>query len=418
MGHLLFSILFFVLLFTLFFCGELAFAFSNKLRFELGDGGKINGWLVSFFYRHAVDFISSLFLAALICFAGIVFWAFRLCACADSLAWAVCCGIGVVVFFFGSLGLSLWGMSRFSATSIFMVLAYPFFLVYWLLMPLTKGLKALLTCFGAVRMNPNWAFSINRIRLPEDSAEAKDEEEDFGDEVKMFQNALDFSTVKIKDSMVPRTEIMAVDINTSLDDLRKLFVESHFSRILVFRDTIDNVLGYVHSADMFDNPTSVEQMLNPIIVVPETLTANIVLRQFLKQKKSIALVVDEFGGTSGLLTIEDVMEEIFGEIEDEHDNDEDDELVCKKIADNEYVISARLEVEQVNDELDLSLPMSEDYLTIGGLLLSRNAFLPAVGDVVPVSDRYSFKVVRRSPSRIDVVRLFLNEPAKTPAATA
>ena len=151
-------------------------------------------------------------------------------------------------------------------------------------------------------------------------------------------------------------------------------------------------------------------MLNPIIVVPETMTANNMLRLFLKQKKSLALVVDEFGGTSGILTIEDVMEEIFGEIEDEHDADDADELVSKKIGPNEYVVSGRMEIEEVNSELGLDLPLGDDYLTVGGLILSKNAFLPAVGDVIQVGERYSFKVVRRSPSRIDVVRLVVNNP--------
>ncbi len=407
-------ILLWALLFSFFFGGEMAFAFFNRLRLELVKDEHFHNKLHTFFFKRASDFSNVLFVADFVAFFLLlrqVYVAFNTLPFLQMLGGVVICTVVTILL----VDLFLHAISYFSATSVFMVIAYPLFVIYWLFLPVTKLVIFVVSLGGLLKFDADWSFSINRIhQLHEDDTPSKDEDEDhFGDEVVMFQNALDFSKVKIKESMVPRTEIVAIDINTPLADLKQLFVESHFSRILVYRDTIDNVLGYVHSADMFDNPQSVEQMLNPIIVVPENMTANNMLRLFLKQKKSLALVVDEFGGTSGILTIEDVMEEIFGEIEDEHDADEDNELVSKKIGPNEYVVSGRMEIEEVNSELGLDLPLGDDYITVGGLLLSKNAFLPAVGDVIEVGDKFSFKVVRRSPSRIDVVRLVVKNPENT-----
>lgn len=405
-------IILWALLFSFFFGGEMAFAFFNRLRLELVRDEHFHNKLHAFFFKRSSDFSNVLFVADFIAFFLLVRQVYVM-VCTLPFLQMVGAVLLCIAFTILLVDLLLHAISYFSATSVFMLMAYPLFIVYWVVLPIAKLVVFVVTLGGLLKIDTSCSFSINRIhQVHEDAVPADNESEDnhFGDEVVMFQNALDFSKVRIKDSMVPRTEIVAIDINSSLPDLKELFVATHFSRILVYRDTIDNVLGYVHSADMFDNPASVEQMLNPIIVVPETMTANNMLRLFLKQKKSLALVVDEFGGTSGILTIEDVMEEIFGEIEDEHDADDADELVSKKIGPNEYVVSGRMEIEEVNSELGLDLPLGDDYLTVGGLILSKNAFLPAVGDVIQVGERYSFKVVRRSPSRIDVVRLVVNNP--------
>ncbi len=405
-------IILWALLFSFFFGGEMAFAFFNRLRLELVRDEHFHNKLHAFFFKRSSDFSNVLFVADFIAFFLLVRQVY-VTVCTLPFLQMVGTVLLCIAFTILLVDLLLHAISYFSATSVFMLMAYPLFIVYWVVLPIAKLVVFVVTLGGLLKIDTSCSFSINRIhQVHEDAVPADNECEDnhFGDEVVMFQNALDFSKVRIKDSMVPRTEIVAIDINSSLPDLKELFVATHFSRILVYRDTIDNVLGYVHSADMFDNPASVEQMLNPIIVVPETMTANNMLRLFLKQKKSLALVVDEFGGTSGILTIEDVMEEIFGEIEDEHDADDADELVSKKIGPNEYVVSGRMEIEEVNSELGLDLPLGDDYLTVGGLILSKNAFLPAVGDVIQIGERYSFKVVRRSPSRIDVVRLVVNNP--------
>lgn len=403
-------IIIWVLLFSFFFGGEMAFAFSNRLRLELAKDDHLRNKLHLFFFNNATSFSNVLFIADFLSFFFLVRQVY-ITSCELPFYQMAAVVVLSVVFLVLMVDWVLHAISYFGATSTFIRFSYPLFPIYWILLPFVKVLTFIVSLGGLLKMEDEWLFSINRIHQigeVDDEPEEDDDDNHFGDEVVMFQNALDFSNVKIKDSMIPRTEIVAISIDASLDELKALFVESHFSRILVFRENIDNVLGYVHSADMFDNPQSIEQMLNPIIVVPETMTANNMLRLFLKRKKSLALVVDEFGGTSGILTIEDVMEEIFGEIEDEHDVDDDSELVSKKIGPNEYVISGRMEVEQVNEELELGLPTSDDYLTVGGLVLSKNAFLPNVGDIVNVGDRFSFKVVRLSPSHIDVVRLTVN----------
>lgn len=383
----------------------MAFAFFNRLRLELVNEEHFRNKIHMFFFRNSSDFSSVLFLSHFVSTFLLIRQVYLLVyqmPLLQMVGITFCCIAFVVLL----TDLFLRLIFHLGATPVFNVVAYPLFVVYCCFWPICKLITFLFSLGGLLKYDSDWFFSINRIhKVHEELTNTENDDDHFGDEVTMFQNVLDFSNVKVKDSMVPRTELVAVDIDTPLEDLRKLFVETHFSRILVYKNTIDNVLGYVHSADMFDKPQSVEQMLNPIIVVPETMTANNMLRLFLKQKKSLALVVDEFGGTSGILTIEDVMEEIFGEIEDEHDADEDNELVSKKIGPNEYVISGRMEIEEVNDELGLDLPVGDDYVTVGGLLLYRNAFLPAVGDVVKVGDRFSFKVVRLSPSHIDVVRL-------------
>lgn len=408
--HFLFIFLWSLLL-AFFLGGEMAFAFFNRLRLEIVNDDHFHNRIHSFFCKHSVQFSNVVFIAHF----AVLFLLVRqvyLSVCSLPLLQAVWTALLALLLVVALAQVFMKLMEWFSATQVFIVMAYPLMAVYWLLLPVSKVLVFVASAGGMLKLDAGWLFSINRVHQVDDElAEHKDDVEAFGDEVTMVQNVLDFSNVKVKDSMVPRTELVAIDIDTPLNELRQLFVETHFSRILVYKGTVDNVLGYVHSADMFDNPQSVEQMLNPIIVVPETMPANSMLRLFLKQKKSLALVVDEFGGTSGILTIEDVMEEIFGEIEDEHDGEDDNELVSKKIGPNEYVISGRMEIEEVNSQLGLDLPAGDGYVTVGGLLLYRNAFLPAINDVVMVGERYAFKVVKLSPSHIDVVRLTVAEPA-------
>jgi CBS domain containing-hemolysin-like protein len=222
------------------------------------------------------------------------------------------------------------------------------------------------------------------------------------DEVRLFRNALEFSNVLLKDCIVPRTELEAIDVNAGIEALRQLFVESNCSRILVYKENLDNMIGYVHSSDMFDQPEDIQSLLNPLIVVPEFMAANKLLKIFLQRKKSLALVVDEFGGTSGIVTLEDMMEEIFGEIEDEHD---EDEYVAKSLNKDEYILSGRLEIEQVNEDFGLSLPVSDDYQTIAGLILAYNEILPQKGEVVELHPNFSFTIIRLVATRIDLVRL-------------
>jgi CBS domain containing-hemolysin-like protein len=398
-------ILLWSMLFSFLFGVEMAFAFSNRLRLQLSKDENLQSRMPSFFFKHSTVFSNILFLAALVVFYLFVHQVFCLMEGHQGLLLVVVPVLSLLLLV-AATDAVLRLIDKISPTSFFIAVSSPLFVFYWILYPVEQVLVSIVSMFGLLVRRDRLSFSINRIvRKEEEESQPVTGGEDFGNEVKMFQNALDFSKIRLKDAMVPRTEIVAVDITTSLPDLRSLFVQSHFSRILIYKDNIDNVVGYVHSADMFDNPQSVESMLNPIIVVPEMMTANKLLRLFLKQKKSLALVVDEFGGTSGLLTLEDVMEEIFGEIEDEHDVEGDSGIVSKKIGPNEYLLSGRLEVEDVNDNFGLKLPLSDDYLTIAGLVLDAFGFVPSANAELTIDKRFEVKVIRTSAVRVDLVRL-------------
>lgn len=393
------------MLFSFLFGVEMAFAFSNRLRLQLSKDENLQSRMPSFFFRHSAVFSNILFLAALVVFYLFVHQVFCLMEGHQGLLLVVVPVLSLLLLV-AATDAVLRLIDKISPTSFFIAVSSPLFVFYWILYPVEQVLVSIVSMFGLLVRRDRLSFSINRIvRKEEEESQPVTGGEEFGNEVKMFQNALDFSKIRLKDAMVPRTEIVAVDITTSLPDLRSLFVQSHFSRILIYKDNIDNVVGYVHSADMFDNPQSLESMLNPIIVVPEMMTANKLLRLFLKQKKSLALVVDEFGGTSGLLTLEDVMEEIFGEIEDEHDVEGDSGIVSKKIGPNEYLLSGRLEVEDVNDNFGLKLPLSDDYQTIAGLVLDAFGFVPSANAELTIDKRFEVKVIRTSAVRVDLVRL-------------
>ena len=226
-------------------------------------------------------------------------------------------------------------------------------------------------------------------------------EEELDTEVKIFQNALDFSNIKIRDCIVPRTEVVAVDVTASLEDLKNVFVESGISKIIVYDGNIDNVIGYIHSSEMFRNPADWRNNVKEVPIVPETMAAHKLMKLFMQQKKTIAVVVDEFGGTSGIVSLEDLVEEIFGDIEDEHDNTS---YICKQIGEHEYVLSARLEIEKVNETFNLELPESDEYLTIGGLILNRYQSFPKLHEVIEV-DNYQFKIIKVTATKIELVRL-------------
>tara|TARA_B110000495_G_C23004743_1_gene593393 strand:+ start:375 stop:1622 length:1248 start_codon:yes stop_codon:yes gene_type:complete len=198
-------------------------------------------------------------------------------------------------------------------------------------------------------------------------------------EVEMLQNALELSNIKVRECMVPRTDMAAINIKSSVEQLLNLFIETKYTKIPVFKDNIDNIIGYVHSSDLFKKPITIKSVMLPIPIVSESLTANEMINTFINKNKSIALVVDEFGGTSGLVTVEDVTEEIVGEIEDEHDIGD---IIDEKISNTEYLFSSRMEVDQINDKYNLELPESEEYETIAGLFLSLHEDIPEKGESI------------------------------------
>lgn len=260
-----------------------------------------------------------------------------------------------------------------------------------------------LTAYPIARLFKNSEYEISTNRSYELNNCSTTTNEKAENEVEIFQNALDLSSLKLKNCIVPRTEITAIEVGSSVDELKKLFISTNYSRILVYKDNIDCIIGYVHSSDIFDKPSEISDILNPIIVVSEEMAANKLLKVLQKQKKSLALVVDEFGGTAGIITMEDLMEEIFGEIEDEYDNE--DEYVQKKISNEEYLISGRLEVEETNEKFGLELPTSPDYETIAGLILTHHNILPKKGEIIKIGKNYSFEVIKVETTKIDLVKL-------------
>jgi len=219
-------------------------------------------------------------------------------------------------------------------------------------------------------------------------------------EFHFLKNALEFSTTKARECMIPRTEIQAVEIEESTEKLLNTFIQTGLSRVMVFRHNIDNIIGYVHSSKMFEKPDLIQEFLSPVIIVPESMTANDIMKKFVAGKSNVAVVVDEFGGTSGIITREDLLEEIFGEIDDEYDTED---LVEKKISDDLYEFSARLEIDYINDNYSLNIPESDDYETLAGYILHHTESIPEVGIMMRI-DNFQFNIIEVTENKIELVR--------------
>jgi len=228
-------------------------------------------------------------------------------------------------------------------------------------------------------------------------------DQDLEHEIQILQNALDFSHLKARDCLIPRNEIIAMSIEDDIESLRRKFIETGLSKMVIYRDNIDNIIGYVHIRDAFKKPENLKKILMPAFIVPEPMAANEVLESFIKKKRNLAVVVDEYGGTSGILTIEDVVEEIFGEIEDEHDKEE---LIEKQLSETEFQFSARLEIDYLNEEYDLKLPESDDYDTLGGLIIHHLEDIPSQNETVIIG-AYQFKMRKVAETHIDLVDLIV-----------
>ena len=227
------------------------------------------------------------------------------------------------------------------------------------------------------------------------------EEDEVDSEIQIFQNALEFSAVKAREVMVPRTEIIAVELHETPKNLAKLFTETGLSKILVFKDTIDNIIGYIHSYELFKKPKTIKSILLPVEFVPETMLIQDILNVLTKKRKSIAVVLDEYGGTSGIMTVEDIVEELFGEIEDEHDSTD---LLEEQLNSNTYKFSARLEVDYLNEQYKLELPESEEYETLGGLIVNETGEIPDQNAEIQV-EHFLFTILEVSSTKIDLVSL-------------
>lgn len=281
-------------------------------------------------------------------------------------------------------------------------LGIPFMICFFLLFIITFPLVSLSKFFIAKDGIPiPGRTDVNRyIR---EIHQVKTEPEDIALDKKIFHNALEFKTVKIRDCMIPRTEITAVEIHESIDQLREAFVESGHSKVIVFKQSIDEIIGYCHSSSLFKKPEQIKDILTPIIIVAETALANELMIRFINERKSLAVVVDEFGGTSGIVSMEDIIEEIFGEIEDEHDDE--DHLIEQKLDEKTFLLSARLEIDYLNEKYNWELPTGE-YETLGGLILSHTEDFPKQGQMIAILP-FTFIIQTTGYNRIDTVMLML-----------
>jgi putative hemolysin len=410
-----FLIILFSLLFSAMFSGlEIAFISANKLKIELDNKlGFFNAKVLSFFNKNPSKFISTMLVGnniALVVYGIFMakilepffykifdseFTVFLLQTVVSTL---------LILFIAEFLPKALF---RINPNSILSLFAVPIVVIYSLLFPLIWISIAIsnyvLKLFFNVK-NEDGELNFRMVDLDNYLKEATSKtqnDESIETEVQIFQNALDFSKVKARECMVPRTEIEALDENTDLESLKNKFFETGFSKLLIYRDSIDNIIGYTHSFELFKKPINLKSILLPIPVIPESMPANEILEFFTKQKKSVAVVVDEFGGTSGMVTIEDVIEELFGDIEDEHDSED---LVEKVVSENEFIFSARLEIDYINEQYKLNLPESDEYETLAGYIIYLHESIPEKGNTIETAE-FSFFITEVSTHKIEIVKV-------------
>lgn len=405
------------MVFSAFFSGmEIAFVSSNRMLAEMDK--ERNGFtqrIISLFYAHPNGFVSTMLVGNNI---ALVIYGILIARLFDNTIFAgMDAGFTVpadtmlstlIVLFTGEfLPKTLFRANPNRLLAVFSPFAYICYVVLWPISKFSTFLsKVILRVFG-LKMDDESAddgFSkVDLDYLVQSSIDNAEKDSDINDEVKIFQNALDFSDTKVRDCMVPRTEIQAVDWDASLEELQQKFVESGNSKIVVYKEDIDHIEGYIHSSELFRSPKKWQDHIRTMPFVPETMQAQKLMKIFLQQKKTLGVVVDEFGGTSGLVSLEDIVEEIFGDIEDEHDSTK---YVAKQTADGDYLLSARLEIDKVNEMFDLDLPESDEYMTIGGLILHEYQSFPKLNEVVKF-DKFEFKIIKSTSRKIELVQLHI-----------
>ena len=402
----------------LFFAGiETAYMASNRLRFELAKKDKsLNSYIISIFYNNPQQFISTLFVGKYISLVAygvlIAMWLVEPLA-SMGLAFSLILQIIIAATILVIVGEflpktvfrlhpNLWLRIFSWLLLLFYFLLYPFSrIISWLSLKLFRFSKTEIPA----STEENVFSRIDLNYLLQENLEANEDIKDLNNDVKIFQNVLDFSKVKLRDCYVPRTEMVAHEYGVNVNTLKQTFIETGLSKILIYKEDIDNIVGYIHSSEMFKHSKDWVKHIKPIPIVPENMAAQKLMKIFMQQKKSIAVVVDEFGGTAGIVTLEDIMEEIFGEIEDEHDFKD---ITAEKTAENEYLFAGRLEVEEANQMFGLSIPVSEDYSTIAGYILHAHQHFPKVNEIVRV-DRFTFKCLKVTNNRIELVKMEVNK---------
>ena len=414
------------MLFSAFFSGmEIAFVSSNRLRAEMDkEKNGLSQKAISLFYMHPNTFVSTMLVGnniALVVYGILFAQIFDQLLFNDIMNDAARVTADtilstLVVLFTGEfLPKTIF---KSNPNTMLTVFAVPAFVCYVLLYPISRFAtllsKGMLRLVG-VRMDKETEdkefTKVDLDYLVQSSIDNAKNNDEIEEEVRIFQNALDFSDTKVRDCMIPRTEIDAVEDTCDMEQLSQMFIESGHSKVVVYHEDIDHIIGYIHSSELFKlsgtatQQFSLHSLIRPMIFVPETMAASKMLQMFLAQKKSLGVVVDEFGGTSGLISLEDIVEEIFGDIEDEHDSTN---YVAKQLSDGEYILSARLEIEKVNELFDLDLPESDDYMTVGGLILHEYQSFPKLNEVVKIG-HFEFKIVKNTATKIELVRLKVGE---------
>jgi putative hemolysin len=402
-----------------FFSGmEIAFVSSNKLRIELEKGkGLLSARLISGFIHHPSRFIGAMLVGNNI---SLVIYGIAAAAILEPVLRnflpAALASESIILVFQTVLSTLLILITaeflpkilfRLNPNGLLNFFAIPVYFIYLMLYPFMYfflGLSELILryIFGMKTGTVRYQFTaIDFDEYIRDFYTPAAAQVDEATEMQMIQNVRDFHSTKVRECMVPRNEIIAVDDSIKIEELHDLFIETQHSKIPVYKESIDNLTGYVHLYDLFGKPSEIKSVVRPVIIVPETIAASNVLNMMISQRKSVAVVVDEFGGTAGMVTVEDLIEEIFGEIQDEFDVDE---LLVKQNSENEYILAGRLEIDYLNQEHLLNLPQSDEYETLAGLILSHHQSIPEIREQIQI-DRFTFTILEASGSRIDKVLL-------------
>ena len=409
--------LFIALIFSAFFSAmEIAFLASNRLKIEVDKTkGTILSKLQTIFYRNESKVIAFILLGNNVSLVVYGISAAKLLG-PILVGWGIESEAGLLLLqtLFSTI-LVLFAaefipksLVQYNPNRFLKIGTFPLFILYIILFIPTQIILAIswivLKAFGYDQKTNQKVFSkIDLEHFVDDISERMDSEEVSSEDMNLLKNALDFSNVKARDCMIPRTEIIAVDIDDSLETVMQLFIAKGLSKVIIYRDSIDNIIGYVHSYDLFKSPQSIKQILLPIHFVPSVTTGEELLSKFTEQSGNIAIVSDEYGGTAGMVTLEDVIEEIFGEIEDEHDKDN---LVEEKLSETHFRFSARVEIDYLNEQYQLNIPESEDYETLGGLILFELANIPEKNSKLKM-DGFSFVVEEVTDRRIEIVSVYL-----------
>ncbi len=406
------------LILAAFFAGmEIAFLASNKLRLELDrKQGLFSSQIIGIFQERSGQYIATIQLGNNI--AIVIYGIFMARWMEPAIGTVFHSEIGILIVQTLLSTLIVLTLAEFLPKALVRInpnlalrfMAVPLFLFFVVLFPVSGLIHRLSnlilkTILRVNSVNQYDTMVFGKVDLNHLIDESHDKQGESNseekDEIKLFQNALDFTNVKVRDCMIPRTEIVALDIHDSIDELRQKFIDSGFSKILLFDNNIDNMVGYVTSKELFKNPASITSMMIDISYVPETMPASKLLKKFIQEHKSVAVVVDEFGGISGMLTIEDIMEEIFGEIDDEHDVDE---FIEKNPEKGQYIFSGRLEIDYLNEKYTLNLPESEEYDTLAGFIIFQHQNIPKLNDKI-ITEKYEIRILKVSRTRIDLVQL-------------